>query len=135
MKFASDEECEKLRNAPDQETFSILLNEILSRVHSSSIETTMRKLPDILSRMVANTTTTQAMTNEFFKNNPEFKDHKNIVAAVVEELDSKEPGRDYDKILEDAKPIIEEKIRFAGSEKDMPVDLPTKVNLGGNGAI
>lgn len=137
MKFISPEECEKLRNAPDTETFSILLNEVLSRVCNAATEGSIRKIPEVVTRLVATSTATKAMTVDFYDKNKDFVDHKDIVNSVVQDIDSKNPEYDYAKMLEVATPIIKEKIRGGNLDSKLPCDLPGDVNLKlkGNGEI
>ena len=131
MKFISKEECEMLGTRLDEE----LLNEILSRVYNAAIEKAITKLPEVVSRMVASTTATQAMTNDFFKRNKDFENHKEIVASVIQEIDSQNPGMNYDEILKDAESIIIEKIIATYKKETLQLDKPSEVNLKGNGVL
>ena len=131
MKFISKEECEMLGTRLDEE----LLNEILSRVYNAAIEKAITKLPEVISRMVASKTATQAMTNDFFKRNKDFENHKEIVASVIQEIDSQNPGMNYDEILKDAESIIIEKIIATYKKETLQLDKPSEVNLKGNGVL
>lgn len=131
MKFVSKEEMAELMKSEDES----LINEILSRVYNAAIEAKIRKLPEVISRMIANTTATQAMTKDFFKRNEGFENHKDIVAAVIQDIESVNPDKEYGFILLEAEPIIKEKIAALGLAKNMPMDLPAVVNLKGNGVL
>lgn len=131
MKFITKEECETLGIGADAD----LLNEILSRVYNAAIEAAIRKLPEVVSRMVANTTAVQTMTKDFFNRNKDFDTHKEIVAAVIQDVESKNPAWDYNKILNEAEGSIKEKIVATKNIPKLSLDKPTKVNLDGNGVI
>lgn len=132
--FISKEEFKKMREA-DEETGRKLMNEVLSRLCNYSNEAMVRMFPDLVSRMVKNTTATQAMTKEFYEKNPDLKDHKDIVTSVVQDVDSRYPELDYGEMLKKAEPIVREKIKNMKLSKDLPCDLPEKVNLKRNGVI
>ena len=131
MKFISEEEWKELIKSPD----ATLMNEILSRVYNGAIEAAIRKLPEVVTRMVASTTAQQAMTKDFYGRNAGFEDHKVTVTSVVEEVESAHPELDYDAILKKAEPIIKEKIEAVKCAEDLPLDLPKEVNLEGNGVL
>ncbi len=131
MKFISKEECEILGLGEKEE----LLNEILSRVYNGAIEGSIKKLPEVISRLMVSTAATQKMTKQFFADNEEFEDHKEIVAAVVQDIDSLHPDWNYGDIMEEAKPIIKEKIAAIKNKSDLQLGLPDEVNLKGNGVI
>lgn len=131
MKFISKEEWETL-NAQQNED---LINEVLSRVYNAAIEKALTKLPEVVSRMVANTAANKAMTTEFYSKHEEFVYHKEIVASVVQEIDAQNPGKNYSEILEEAVPIIEQKIKAAEKAKSLLLDKPSEISLNGNGIL
>ena len=129
MKFISQEEWKRLTEEMDES----LMNEILSRVHNAAVENTIRKIPELLSRMVKTTTATHAMTEDFFTRNISFKEHKDIVTQVVRDVESRNPDWDYTKILNVAEPLIKEKLSIKIPNLD--TGIPNKINLKGNGVI
>jgi hypothetical protein len=133
MKFISEEEWADIIKSPKPD----LINEILSSVHNAAVETAIRKLPEIVIKMVATTTAIKAMSSDFYEKNKDFAEHKDIVHSVVQDIESKNPDLDYGEILKQAEPIIKEKIKGLKFGKDLPCDLPDKVNLNlkGNGEI
>jgi len=131
MKFISDEEWKIMGAEPNAE----LINEVLTRVYNSAVEAAIRKLPDVVSRMVASTTATQAMTKDFFARNKGFDEHKEIVAAVVQDVESLHPDSNYAEILKMAEVGIKEKISAISKMPKLPLDKPSEVNLSGNGVL
>lgn len=129
--FISKEEWLEIVKSEDE----TLINEILSRVYNSAIEAAIKKLPEVVTRMVANTTATKAMKKDFFKRNVGFSDHKEIVIAVVQEVEVLHPEWGYDAILRESEPIIKEKIGAVGRAKGLPLNMPNEVNLKGNGVL
>ena len=132
MKFITREELDRISNTSNGEE---LLNEILTRVYNAAVEAAIRKLPEVVSRMVSNTSATQAMTKDFFNRNKIFEDHKDIVRSVIQDVESQHPEWDYAKILEASASIINDKIKIDPKQIDLPLDKPAIVNLDGNGVL
>jgi len=91
-----------------------------------------------LTEIVGNAMAHQAFCNKvnakFYKEHPEFKDKKDVVASVVEMVDGENPGLGYDKILEEAIPKIAE--RLAITKNIDTRSVPTKLHRDfGNGEI
>lgn len=131
MIFVTKEEWKKITESEDEGP----INEGLSRLYNKAVEDTIRRLPEVISRMLANTAAIQSMTKEFFAKNKDFEAHKPTVAAVVQEVESANPGLSYDKILEKAEPLIRAKINAVVTTKDFPMWKPEAVNLNGNGIL
>lgn len=129
--FISREEWKAIQEAEDE----TLINEILSRVYNAAIETCIRKMPEMISRMVATTTATKAMTKDFFDKHKEFENHKEIVGSVIQDVESKHAGWDYKAILNEAAPVIQAKIDAVKTMPNLALDKPKTVNLDGNGVI
>lgn len=131
MIFVTREEWQQVRESESERP----INEVLSRLYNKAVEDTLRKLPEVISRMLANTAAIQSMTKAFFEKNKDFEAHKPTVAAVVQEVESANPGLNYDKILELAEPVIREKINAVTGIKDFPLWKPEAVSLNGNGIL
>jgi hypothetical protein len=102
------------------------------------IDTKIEGLYLSLTEIVGNAMAHQAFCNKvnskFYKDYPEFKDKKEIVASVVEMMDGKDPGSEYDKILELAVPKIRERIAMTQGMNMTSVDPPKNRDFG-NGAL
>ena len=131
MKFITNEEWKVLLEQPNE----ILINEILSRVYNAAVEEAIKKLPEVVTRMVKNTTATQIMTKEFFAANKGFDKHTEIVAGVLEDIESQYPNKDYKDVMAEAVPLIREKIAASKNIPDLSLDCPDNPNLDGNGVI
>lgn len=86
------------------------LNEAMSRLFNKSIEGSMRHVPEIINQLVKKTSVMNKMSERFFTENPEFKQHSDIVADTITQLEGQHPGWDYEKLLAEATPIINKKI-------------------------
>ena len=52
---------------------------------------------------------------EFYKNHPEFKNHKQTVASVIEKINGENPFLDHKDLLGKAVPEIQRRIETVGS--------------------
>ena len=114
MNFISKTEWDELQLQHGNED---LLNEILSRVYNKAIEDTLRKIPDVISRLLKSTIATQKMSTEFYARNKSFAEHQDIVASVIQDVESRNPNAGYKDILMDSESIIRDKIKAFTSVK------------------
>jgi len=91
-----------------------------------------KKIEDIylsLTEIVGSAMAHQAFCNKtnakFYKDYPEFKDKKEVVASVVEMVDGENPAIEYDKLLELAVPIIKERILITQNMNVTSANPPT----------
>lgn len=108
MKFVSRKEWDELQLQHGNEE---LLNEILSRVCNKAMEDTLRKLPEVVSRMLKSTIATQNMSKDFFDRNKDFVNYPDIVNSVVQDTESKNPNASYKDILKDSESVIQSRIK------------------------
>jgi len=83
------------------------------------IDTKIEGLYLSLTEIVGNAMAHQAFCNKvnakFYKDHPEFKDKKEVVASVVEMIDGENPAIEYDQLLEKAIPRIRERLATTNS--------------------
>jgi hypothetical protein len=74
------------------------------------------------------------LVKQFYKDNPEMVRNTDIVASVLQEVEGKNPGKQYTKIIEEARPIIAERIKRIGSmdmtRPSRPTDMTFKDDVG-----
>jgi len=91
-----------------------------------------------LTEIVGSAMAHQAFCNKvnaaFYKEHPEFKDKKEVVASVVEMVDGENPAIDYDKLLELALPRIKERIAITQNMNVNSAPPPASRDFG-NGEI
>jgi hypothetical protein len=103
---------------------------------NKAVEKALLMLPEVVGNMMAQHVTLAKLNTQFYTDYPEFKDHKNVVASVVEMVDGKNPNCEYSKILSMAIPEIRKRINDI-SELDM-IDVTNSPNRdfsSANGAI
>jgi len=122
LEFVTEDEWNKIQVAEGRQ----IVNEILSRLYFKAIESTLRSLPELISRLTEQTATLNALTVKFFETNPEFKNYKELVSATVSEIEEQNPGLSYSDILAKSAISIKAKIDVIKSANQ------TSFNFGGN---
>lgn len=72
-------------------------------------------IPEVMGNLMTNHAALAKMNMEFYKAHPELKDHKDVVVAVLEQVDGEDTLDSYENKLEKALPIIKERIRLMDS--------------------
>lgn len=132
--------------ARDSKEFNKLLNKIYQKAvtdaHQMTDESVLRSIPDIVRTNLSLMIGLQKASEEFYKENEDLKPFKKVVAAVFEDLSSKEPGKKYDEVLKNVGDEVRKRLdlqkrvvaldKDKDKGKDNPPRLPHKAgNLKG----
>ncbi len=125
-----------------KEEMQTVMVEFKKEIHASE-ERMMVILPDIFSNLVIDNKEQMSMVSKFYKDNPSFKGHENVVAPVVSEVDGKNPLLSYPEKLKKSVPEIKKRIeQMSGLDMKTIDSNPSrrfdKINpprLGSNGKI
>jgi hypothetical protein len=134
MEFITKEEARTLAEGSADKQHEVL-NELCARVYSRAVEDTIRKIPSVMSRLLVSIPAQKLLVEDFYKRNPDFIDHKDVVTKVIERIESDNPGKDYSALLVEAEQEIRKHITACSATKSLPMDKPTEVNLDGNGVL
>ncbi len=92
-----------------------------------AVEQALLELPNVLAALYEEKTARMKISAKWRDEHKEFEQHKDIVESVVEELDAKNPGRQYREILDMATPVIKQRISMLASldmkKGQRPTDL------------
>ena len=80
-----------------------------------AIERVLLITPEVIGNLITDHVAMAKINAEFYKNHPEFKDHKESVASVLEKLDGENPLLNHKDLLDKALPEIRERIKTVGS--------------------
>lgn len=134
MQFMTKEEVLRMRDANVEEAVYIV-NEILTRVYNKAVEKALTDTPDLMLRLFMSQQAQKEMVIAFYDKNPEFKEHRDIVRAIVQKVESENPGKNYSFILGLSEPMIRQKIAKWATLKELPLDKPEQVNRDGTGIL
>jgi hypothetical protein len=82
---------------------------------NAAVEKALLLLPDTVGSLIANHVSLSKINSQFYKDHPEFKDKKDIVASIIEKIDGENPTMDYKDILGKAVPEIRRRIETVDS--------------------
>lgn len=76
----------------------------------AAVEKALLVLPETMGSLITDHITMAKLNSQFYKDHPEFKDDKDIVASVIEKIDGENPLLDYKEKLGKAVPEIKRRI-------------------------
>lgn len=82
---------------------------------AEAAERALLAIPEVIGNLMSNHALKIRLNREFYGKYPEFKDHKDIVGAVVEAVEGSNTTASYEDILEKAVPGIKNRIKVVGS--------------------
>ena len=91
-----------------------------------SLERILRALPETIGNLMKAQSMYKQLTENFYKENSELKEHSDIVREVVAKVEGENPMADYSTILKDALPKIKDQLKM---KKSLSMDTPS------NGAL
>jgi|GEM_PF-3894341 len=116
----------------DKDAFNKLLNSVFEKgvatAKDLSTEQVLRSIPDIVKSNISIQTTLKEASDKFYNENEDLKPFKKTVAAVFEEVSSKNPDKSLDDILAIVKDQSRDVLKLQRqAKKDDPLPkLPSK---------
>lgn len=84
-----------------------LVEEIVQKV----IERMLKILPEVVGNLMTSHAVNAKLSEEFYKANPEFKSHRDLVRESIAKIDLENPTMGYEEILKKAIPSIRDGIK------------------------
>jgi len=114
-----------------------LTTEQLNDIVFKATEKVLLRIPEVLGNLMQNHAEINKMTKGFYEKYPEFKEDTMSVQSVVGQLDRENAGMPYDKILENAAPMIKERMRTVSSLdiENISSESNLDLNIDINGAL
>lgn len=84
-------------------------------IEDSVLEKMMLLIPEVVGNLIVNHINQVKTNKEFYSKHPEFKNHKDTVASVIEMLEGKDPLKPQEDILKEAVQKIRDRIRTVKS--------------------
>ena len=97
---------------------------IIDEAVDKAVERALLVLPEVVGNLIVDHVAMNKINAEFYKDHPEFKDHKDAVMSVIEAVEGKNPLLNYKDLLGKAVPKIQERIKTMES-LDMKTVSPT----------
>ena len=97
---------------------------IIDEAVDKAVERALLVLPEVVGNLIVDHVAMNKINAKFYKDHPEFKDHKDVVMSVIEATEGKNPLLNYEDLLGKAVPKIQERIKTMES-LDMKTISPT----------
>lgn len=89
-----------------------------------AVQEALRMLPHTVDRLMKQAMSLQKLSVEFYQNNPDLAEHRELVSKMIERIEAENPGVDPRKITEQAAPkvrsLLQEKAGFDLKTKPIP---------------
>lgn len=89
----------------------VITEEERQSIINEAVEKALLSLPELVGNLIINQINFLRLNRNFYAKFPEFTNSKDIVASVVEYVEGLNPGIKYEQILDQAVPIIRERIK------------------------
>jgi len=109
---------EKFPEIFNENEYETLLKEVEEEKQELSALTTERDLlllPDTVGALLQNHAFMNKTNSQFYKDHPEYKDKKELVASVIESVEGQHPFEKYDKLMELALPEIKRRAKLTSN--------------------
>lgn len=83
-------------------------NEMINEIVSSSVEQSLKMIPGVVDYMVRHATYLNQLSTDFYEKYPELAEHKGVVTKVLEQVESENPGKSYEELLNKTVPKAKE---------------------------
>lgn len=100
-------------------------DELIEVAVNRAIEKMSLLLPTVVAQLLQEKVIMRKMADEFYNKHKEFIEHKKVVASVIEQIESQNPGLQYSQILDKSVPEIKERISIMSNTNIKTVEKPT----------
>ena len=90
----------------------MITEEEKTEIINIAVEKMLLAIPEVVGNLMANHAALHKINAKFYKDHPEFREKKNVVQAVVEMIEGKNPLLQYEDILEKAVPEVTKRIEI-----------------------
>jgi hypothetical protein len=104
----------------------MITEEEKQEIIDKAVEKSLLMIPEVVGNLILNQLAAVKINKQFYDNYPEFKNFKEVVQYAVEHVEGLNPGMDYKKVLDQAVPIIKERIKMSGALDMIKVSKPSR---------
>jgi len=97
------------------------INVIIER----AVEKALLMIPEVVGNLITHHVSINKINKDFYKKYPDLREHKELVASVIEQVEGNNPPMDYQKLIDKALPFIKDRIETTSSIDLMNVDVPS----------
>lgn len=93
-------------------------NQMVENLVNHCVERSLQTIPNVVDYMVRQATYLKGLSEQFYNDNKDLVDHKETVTKIIERMESENPDKSYEEILQKAatksRELINEKVKFSG---------------------
>ena len=107
------------------------MNEIEQNlIIDKAVEKTLLLIPEVIGNLITHHVSMNKLNKDFYEKNPELREHKKMVASVIEYTEGNNPPMDYNDLLTKALPEIRKRMHIVDS-LDMETVNPPDLSYNG----
>ena len=104
----------------------------INLIVDKAVEKTLLLIPEVIGNLITHHVSMNKLNKDFYEKNPDLREHKKMVASVIEYTEGKNPPMDYKELLGKALPEIRKRMHTVDSLDMETVSTP---NLNYNGEL
>lgn len=99
--------------------------QLMRKIVDKVTEEILLKIPDVIGTLMTNHVVLNKANKEFYEKYSKFRNHKDIVASVIEQVEGSNPPMDYQKLLDKAVPQIHDRIKSTQNLDTLNISVPS----------
>lgn len=102
----------------------------LQKIIDLTTENVLLKIPEVIGNLITHHVSLNKMNKDFYEKHPDLREHKEMVASVIEYTEGNNPPMDYSQLIEKAYPEIRKRLALT---KDLDMETVKPPDLTYNG--
>jgi len=111
----------------------------MDKIATMAVEKILLRMPEVIGNLMSHHALSNKLNKMFYDQNPDLQNHKDVVTAVIHEIELQYPEKKYEDILQLAVPKIRSDIKTIYSldktHATANLDLTVKSPIGSNGVL
>jgi len=102
----------------------------INMIVDKAVEKTLLMIPEVIGNLITHHVSLNKMNKDFYEKHPDLREHKEMVASVIEYTEGNNPPMDYSQLIEKAYPEIRKRLELT---KDLDMETVKPPDLTYNG--
>ena len=102
----------------------------IEMIVDKAVEKTLLMIPEVIGNLITHHISLNKMNKDFYEKHPDLREHKEMVASVIEYTEGNNPPMDYSQLIEKAYPEIRKRLALT---KDLDMETVKPPDLTYNG--
>ncbi len=109
-----------------------MTNEEMEIVIDKAVEKALLMIPEVVGNLITHHISVNKLNKSFYEKNPELREHKAMVASVIEQIEGSNLPMDYSKLVDKALPEIQKRLK---ETKHLDMETISTPSLSYNGEL